>query len=379
MVLILLSIFSGITFAFSILSLSVYIMNRKQSLYLYFGGFSLFSSVYFLLLSISKLGVLGLGWAIILSAALYYSIFPWFLFQFKGQRGNSFLWGVSFVFLIAFATYLFEERDGSVAIWQIIAHFGLVTLMITAIYVAVTFEAPTLRIKREFSFLCILFVLLGTEEIVRTYTGHELLTYYMKGIQPLDVYPLLFTFSIGIRLSNDFINRKELEVQQILLELKEKKLELAELESRSLRNEIVFKKKDLKLFGMELNRRSKYGASLIDRMNLLKKKEPIRPVDVDEIIRYAKSQLRIDQNMEYFQSNIEDLNHEFISNLKKNYPNLTENELHLSSLLRLRLNTKEIANIKSISPDSVKVLRYRLRKKFNLSKEINLVEFLQDF
>lgn len=227
--------------------------------------------------------------------------------------------------------------------------------------------------------LCFIFVVLGMEEIIRTYTGQKFLTKYIQGMQPLDIYPLLFTFSMGIRLSNDFIHRKELEVQRILGELKQKKLELAQMESKKLRDEIEFKKKDLKLFGMKLNRKTEYTTSLIGRMNSLKRKNPIKSADLDEVIKYTKTQLRIDQNLEYFHSNIDVINNEFLSNLKEKYPGLTQNELHLSSLLRLKLNTKEIANIKNISPDSVKVLRYRLRKKFDLKTKDNLVDFLQGF
>ena len=36
-------------------------------------------------------------------------------------------------------------------------------------------------------------------------------------------------------------------------------------------------------------------------------------------------------------------------------------------------------NIKNITPDSVKVLRYRLRKRFNLPTKTTLPEFLNEF
>ena len=114
-------------------------------------------------------------------------------------------------------------------------------------------------------------------------------------------------------------------------------------------------------------------------MTQIKKTPEIKSKDLDEVIRFTKTELKIGENLDYFHENIEMVNHEFNTKLKKKYPSLTESELHLSSLLRLKLNTKEIANIKNISPDSVKVLRYRLRKKFDLEKEMNLNEFLHDF
>jgi DNA-binding CsgD family transcriptional regulator len=202
----------------------------------------------------------------------------------------------------------------------------------------------------------------------------------VKAIPPLDIYPLLFTISIGIRISNDIILKKELEVQRMRNILNEKNLELTRMEKKRLEREIDYKKKDLLFFGMELSLKNRFVSSILDRMNSMKNgRKAISPDELDELIKYTKAQLRIDQNMEYFHADIEKVNHEFVSKLKKEFPELTENELHLSSLLRLKLNTKEIASIKNISPDSVKVMRYRLRKKFNLTRNVNLIEFLEAY
>ena len=160
-------------------------------------------------------------------------------------------------------------------------------------------------------------------------------------------------------------------------ELSEKNLELTRMEKKQLEDEIEYKKKDLLFFGMELSQKNRFVSSILDRMHSMKNgMKAISTDELDELIKYTKAQLRIDQNMEYFHADIETVNHEFVSRLKKEFPGLTENEIHLSSLLRLKLNTKEIASIKNISPDSVKVMRYRLRKKFNLTRNVNLIEFL---
>ena len=62
--------------------------------------------------------------------------------------------------------------------------------------------------------------------------------------------------------------------------------------------------------------------------------------------------------------------------LKKNFPTLSANEIQICLLLRLQLSSKEIASIKNISVDSLKVLRYRLRKKLNLDSSVKLAEFM---
>lgn len=97
------------------------------------------------------------------------------------------------------------------------------------------------------------------------------------------------------------------------------------------------------------------------------------------MIQFAKSQQYIGQSFKKFHENVDMVNHEFMTKLKKNYPSLTNSELHLASLLRLELNTREIATVKNITPDSVKVLRYRLRKKIGLTKGTSLSEHLLNY
>ncbi len=62
--------------------------------------------------------------------------------------------------------------------------------------------------------------------------------------------------------------------------------------------------------------------------------------------------------------------------LKERYPDLTANDLRLCSYLRLNFNTKEIAQLLSISCRAVEIGRHRLRKKMKLKRDENLFEVL---
>lgn len=66
----------------------------------------------------------------------------------------------------------------------------------------------------------------------------------------------------------------------------------------------------------------------------------------------------------------------FFKKLTDRYPDLTTNDLRLCSYLRMNFSTKEIARLLNISTRAVEISRYRLRKKMNLSHDINLAEFL---
>ena len=69
----------------------------------------------------------------------------------------------------------------------------------------------------------------------------------------------------------------------------------------------------------------------------------------------------------------------FLQKLQKDYPGVTPQELKLSAYLRMNLSTKEIANLMQITPRSVEVARYRLRKKLALDTEANLASFMMNY
>ena len=66
----------------------------------------------------------------------------------------------------------------------------------------------------------------------------------------------------------------------------------------------------------------------------------------------------------------------FFLKLNDKFPKLTKNDKRLCSLLRLKLTSKEIATIQNISPSSVDITRHRLRKKLNITADVNLSDFL---
>lgn len=67
---------------------------------------------------------------------------------------------------------------------------------------------------------------------------------------------------------------------------------------------------------------------------------------------------------------------EFLCRLKKQYPNLSSNDLRICTLLRQNLSTKEVAQNLAIGADSANKARYRIRKKLGLSRKDDLIQFI---
>ena len=57
---------------------------------------------------------------------------------------------------------------------------------------------------------------------------------------------------------------------------------------------------------------------------------------------------------------------------------MTENELRLCAYIKIGMRAKEIAQLLSVSPDSVKMSRYRLKKKLDIAGETSIDDFLRN-
>lgn len=72
-------------------------------------------------------------------------------------------------------------------------------------------------------------------------------------------------------------------------------------------------------------------------------------------------------------NNVDDM---FLAKIKEQHPNLNSNDLKFCIHLRLNLTNKEISSLYNISIKSVEIKRYRLRKKMQLTREVNLQDYI---
>jgi len=170
--------------------------------------------------------------------------------------------------------------------------------------------------------------------------------------------------------------KKKTELIGVENELKKIKIENQQIESKLLKEELAHKKSDLTDFAIDISRNQSFIKELLLRLKDLKKRKKIDPDSISNLISFTSGHSIIDDNLKLFQENVNKVNYEFTNLLVERFPMLTQNEVQLCSLLRLKLSSKEIASVKNITPDSVKVLRSRLRKKLNLDSKQDLQQFI---
>lgn len=180
-----------------------------------------------------------------------------------------------------------------------------------------------------------------------------------------------------LRMRNNAIKEKKLN--KIQEELSKNQLKLKDVQAKELENQLSNRRKDLTNLVLDITRKNDFSKKLIENLEGLQKKKPLEiQSKLQELIRAASDHLRISEDLERFQTNIEELNQDFYDALDRRFENLTLNEKQLCGFIRLNLSNKEIATIRGISISSAKMNRHRLRKKLRIDPETDLVSFLQN-
>ncbi len=160
----------------------------------------------------------------------------------------------------------------------------------------------------------------------------------------------------------------ELEINTIQMEntMLINKLEL----QRQEYNHILMSISEQKDFLEDLNKKL---SELIGTRNLEKRDERLR-----ELAGLLKQRMSFTKEIDDFYRKVEQTHKDFKIKLLDRFPDLTEKEKRLATLLRLNLSSKEIATLMNISPKSAEIARYRLRKKLGLKPRENMLQFLSN-
>lgn len=210
---------------------------------------------------------------------------------------------------------------------------------------------------------------------------------------------LLIALSIYLVLNRKRIrlekNNLLLEQQQRLAQ-KEKLLALAELENIKLNegqlaSELKINKLHEELLNKELDTRSRelttHTLQIIRKNRLLGElKEKLthlskaNATEQKQILRDLgkRIDLNLVQEKEWtsFNKSFEEVHQRFYDLLHARHPDLSQAEIRLCALIKLNMNSRDIATILGISADSLRVSRYRLKKKLGLDADDKLTAYI---
>jgi tetratricopeptide (TPR) repeat protein len=150
-----------------------------------------------------------------------------------------------------------------------------------------------------------------------------------------------------------------------------------------LRGRIRTRKKELEAKNWQLEN---YTRKMIEKTELVEelraqlehfKAEVVIPKErIENVAQILNTSILTESDWEEFKLLFEQVHRNFFAELKIKYPGLTQAEIRLAALVKLNLNTREMANMLGISVDSANKARYRLRKKLELQPEQDLNDII---
>jgi len=171
-----------------------------------------------------------------------------------------------------------------------------------------------------------------------------------------------------LRKKEDEFEKQTVFAEKEIIRLKNEKLEAQKLAlDKELANQtlsIVNKNE----FLMKINKELKHLSDDISDNGIKSKMSVLKKRIDKEIDNHQQKRI--------FESYFEEVHKEFFERLIGQFPQLSPKDLKLCAYIRMNMSTKEIATLLNITERGVEISRYRLRKKLDLSREINLSTFL---
>jgi len=151
-------------------------------------------------------------------------------------------------------------------------------------------------------------------------------------------------------------------------------------EKSNLRYELDFRNRELFVKTMLISEKNNVLNKIKEELSTLKAHASEEGTNkIRQMIHTIDQSINQDERLKSFIVSFERIHPQFFEKLSLEYPALSQNELKHCAYIRMNLSNKEVANMLHISPKSVEMARYRIKKKLDLNARGSLIQFLNKF
>ncbi|PQA58139.1 tetratricopeptide repeat protein [Siphonobacter curvatus] len=174
------------------------------------------------------------------------------------------------------------------------------------------------------------------------------------------------------------LSRQNQLVYETRHELMLSELRNKQLEEEQLKHELATRSKELSTHILHLIQKNESLEQLKTSLEkLIKDDKRDHKKQIKKIVQQINDSFSHDQYWLEFSSTFEQVHHSFFEKLRTHSDQLSTSDLRLIALLKMNLTSADISTLLGISQDSLRVTRYRLRKKLNLEAGESLTAFVQ--
>jgi hypothetical protein len=170
------------------------------------------------------------------------------------------------------------------------------------------------------------------------------------------------------------VERDTTIAHRIKLELR---IEKGRMMLQKLKTDIPLRDSQVAIYNKRLEKREQLQNYIRASMEKIKKEHRynvrVKLIDInDRINQYSGQRLR---DWKRFQIFFDRIYPQFFEHFSGIFPELKQFEIRLCALLKLNLETKQIASILNTTNEGIKVAKHRLRKKLKLPSDESLITF----
>lgn len=182
-----------------------------------------------------------------------------------------------------------------------------------------------------------------------------------------------------LRIRNEkALNEQNKDIYEKGKDLMQAEIRNKQLEEEKLKTELEVRSKELSAHTLHLIQKNQLLEELRSKLHEIAEDDKRdQKKQLRQLVQKISHNFSQDNYWDDFRAIFDQVHQTFFTNLKQHADNLTPAELRLVALLRMNLSSGDIATLLGISQDSLRVARYRLRKKLNLSEGESLTAFIQ--
>ena len=215
------------------------------------------------------------------------------------------------------------------------------------------------------------------ESNITTFSFEVLTPWYFTNWAKMSylILALIFLTLIPLIQQKKYKKEKSIIYKSKDEEIKIRDKEINKLENEKLKSEINLKNDQLTTITMHLVKNNDFIMdvqnkiiSSLDQNNSKK--------ELKTLIKTIDKELSNNDSWDQFAYHFDQVHGNYLKKLSGNNIKLSPREIKLAAFLRMNMSSKEISKMLNITSRGVELARYRLRKKLNLKREQNLVEYL---
>ncbi len=185
-------------------------------------------------------------------------------------------------------------------------------------------------------------------------------------------YSILVILGLTIIIAFLFIRSLQIKRKkdEVTVALSEKEKTLLKLEKDYLGEKLQSANNTLEVYTQSMAEKNELLEQFktdVEKLKNLKSRE-LSEVRVEQLEYLSKTTILTEEDWNNFRNYFEQVYKGFFIRLKEKLPDLTPAEIRLVCLTKLKLDGKQMANILGVSSDTIRITRYRLRKKLSLSE-----------